>query len=203
MRFTVLPFLKQQGINQVDWAIAPRLQTSDTESWNQMIAGIPIRLFYPIPSVKPQAIAEFTPVYRALRKQIEAHHGIALHLSSRQKIQLGGMTAQMISNDPAVLQIQTYQQTWLFLNRGYGNRDRALSRLPQADVLWWSGETLSSELLERVQPKVAIASARSIPVETQTWFKAHPAITFYQTGEDGAIQWTPQQGFKATLEARL
>jgi competence protein ComEC len=93
-----------------------------------------------------------------------------------------------------------YQQTWLLINHWHGN-ERVINRLPHADVLLWSGEALSSELLERVQPKVAIASARSIPAETQTWFKAHPAITFYQTGEDGAVQWTPQHGFKATIEA--
>jgi competence protein ComEC len=203
LRFTVLPFLKQQGINSVDWAIAPRLQTSDTDGWEQMVEGIPIRMFYPVPAAKPQALAEFTTAYRALQKQIEARQGIALQLSSRQKVQLGAMTAQMISNNPAILQIQVHQQTWLLLNHGSGNSERVINRLPHADVLWWSGEALNSELLERVQPKVAIASARSIPAETQTWFKAHPAITFYQTGEDGAIQWTPQHGFKATIEARI
>jgi competence protein ComEC len=200
LRFTVLPFLKQQGINGVDWAIAPHLQTSDTDSWEQMLEGIPIRMFYPVPAAKPKAIAEFTTAYRGLQTQIEAHQGIALQLSSRQEVQLGAMTAQMINNSPAILQIQVYQQTWLLINHWHGN-ERVINRLPHADVLLWTGEALSSELLERVQPKVAIASARSIPAETQTWFKAHPAITFYQTGEGGAVQWTPQHGFKATIEA--
>lgn len=202
LRFTVLPFLKQQGINRVDWAIAPRLQAADTNSWQQMIEGIPIRMFYPVPAVNPKAIAEFTIAYQALQKGIEARQGIALQLSSRQKVPLGKMTAQMISNHPAILQIQVHQQTWLLLNHWYGN-ERVINRLPPADVLWWSGEALSPELLDRVQPKVAIASARSIPAETQAWFKAHPAITLYQTGEDGAIQWTPQHGFQATIEASL
>ncbi len=203
LRFTVLPFLKQQGINGVDWAIAPRLQTPDTDCWGQMVESIPIRMFYPVPAAKPKAIAEFTTAYQKLKKQIEARQGIDLQLSNRQKVQLGAMTAQMISNNPAILQIQVYQQTWLLLSHWYGNSDRVINRLPHADVLWWSGEALSSELLERVQPKVAIASARSIPVETQTWFKAHPAITFYQTGEDGAVQWTPEHGFKTTIEAKI
>jgi competence protein ComEC len=103
-----------------------------------------------------------------------------------------------------VLQVQVHQQTWLLLNHSPSKiNDRTLNRLPHADVLWWSGEALNLELLERVQPKVAIASARSIAIETQAWLKAHPAITFYHTGEDGAVQWTPQHGFKATLEARI
>ncbi|MBW4515255.1 MAG: ComEC/Rec2 family competence protein [Timaviella obliquedivisa GSE-PSE-MK23-08B] len=202
LRFTVLPFLKQQGINSVDWAIAPRLQASDTNCWKQMVEGIPIRMFYPVPTAKPKAIAEFTTAYRALQKQIEARQGIALQLSSQQKIQSGAITAQLISNNPAILQIQAYQQTWLLLNHG-SNNERVINRLPRADVLWWSGEALRAELLEQVQPKVAIASTHSLPVETQTWFKAHPAITLYQTGQDGAVQWTPQNGFKATIEARL
>ncbi|MCY7286238.1 MAG: ComEC/Rec2 family competence protein, partial [Cyanobacteria bacterium CAN_BIN43] len=208
VRFTVLPFLKQQGINSVDWAIAPRLQTSDTDCWKQMVEKIPVRMFYPVPAAQhdaePQAIAEFTTAYRSLQKQIEARQGIALQLSSRQKIQSGAITAQMISNNPTVLQVQVHQQTWLLLNHSPSKiSDRTLNRLPHADVLWWSGEALNLELLERVQPKVAIASARSIPIETQAWLKAHPAITFYHTGEDGAVQWTPQHGFKATLEARI
>jgi len=205
LRFTVLPFLKQQGINTVDWAIAPRLQTPDIDCWKQMVEGIPIRMFYPVSAAtKPGAIAEFTTAYRALQKQIKARQGITLQLSSRQKVPLGEMTAQMISNNPAVLQIQVHQQTWLLLNHlSEKSSDRVINRLPHADVLWWSGEALSSQLLERVQPKVAIASARSIPTEMQIWFKTHPAITLYQTGEDGAIQWTPQHGFKTTIEARI
>jgi competence protein ComEC len=208
LRFTVLPFLKKQGINRVDWAIAPRLQTPDTDCWKQMVGNIPIRMFYPVPAAQtdapPKAIAEFTTAYRSLQKQIEARQGIALQLSSRQKIQSGEITAQLISNTPTVLQVQVQQQTWLLLNHFQSKvSDRTLNRLPHADVLWWSGQALNLELLERVQPKVAIASARSISIETQAWFKAHPAITLYLTGEDGAVQWTPQQGFKTTIEARI
>ena len=208
VRFTVLPFLKQQGINSVDWAIAPRLQAPDKDCWEQMIGNIPVQMFYSVSAVqhdaKPQAIVEFRTAYGSLQKQIEAYQGIAFQLSSRQKIQSGAITAQMISNNPTVLQVQVHQQTWLLLNHSPSKiSDRMLNRLPHADVLWWSGEALNLELLERVQPKVAIASARSIAIETQAWLKAHPAITFYHTGEDGAVQWTPQHGFKATLEARI
>jgi competence protein ComEC len=203
VRFTVLPFLKQQGINHIDWAIDPDLRTADTSPWKKIVANIPVRLFYSALAAPPKAIEAFTTAYRSLQQVIAAHHGVALQLSNHQKIQSGTLTTQLISNYPRVLQIQVQQQTWLLLNNSKDKiSDRTLNRLPHADVLWWSG-SISPELIDRVQPQVAIASARSISPKTQAWLKAHPAITFYQTAEDGAIQWTPKHGFKATIEARL
>jgi competence protein ComEC len=204
VRFTVLPFLKQQGINHIDWAIDPDLQTFDMAHWKQMVASLPIRLFYSVLADTPKAIAEFTAAYRSLQQEIVARHGTVLQLSSHQKIQSGTITTQLISNHPRILQIQIQQQTWLLLNHTKAEiSDRTLNRLPHADVIWWAGEAISPKLIEKVQPQVAIAAARSIAPATQAWFKAHPAITFYHTAEDGAVQWTPEQGFKATIETRL
>jgi competence protein ComEC len=191
VRFTVLPFLKQQGINHIDWAIDPDLQTFDMAHWKQMVASLPIRLFYSVLADTPKAIAEFTAAYRSLQQEIVARHGTVLQLSSHQKIQSGTITTQLISNHPRILQIQIQQQTWLLLNHTKAEiSDRTLNRLPHADVIWWAGEAISPKLIEKVQPQVAIAAARSIAPATQAWFKAHPAITFYHTAEDSAVQWT-------------
>jgi competence protein ComEC len=201
VRFTVLPFLKQQGINHIDWTIDPDLQTSDTFHWKQMLGSLPIRMFYSV-AAPTKTIEAFTAAYQALQQAITERQGIALQLSSHQKIQSGIITAQLISNYPRILQIQVQQQTWLLLAKAEVS-DRTIQRLPRADVLWWSGNSVNPALIEKVQPQVAIASARDLSPKTQAWFKAHPAITFYKTAEEGAIQWTPKGGFKATIEARL
>jgi competence protein ComEC len=200
LRFTVLPFLKQQGINSLDWAIAPHLKMSETDCWQQLVESLPIRLFYPVLAAPRPAIAAFTTAYQALRNNISAHQGETFQLASQQKVQSGEISAQLISHYPTVVQIQVHQQSWLLLN--HWHPAPTLKRLPAADVLWWSGE-VSVELLNQVNPKVAIASAAALPATTQAWFKAHPATALYQTGEDGAVQWTAEHGFKAAIEARM
>jgi competence protein ComEC len=186
VRYTVLPFLRQQGINRVDWAIAPQLNTPAIESVQQVINIVPIGIFYAVPDAKVDQ--DFTSAYRQLKQQIRIQKGIDLQLSNNQKIQLGDFSVEAIANN--IFKIQVNKKTWLLL----GYQPRNLKSLPRADVLLWSGSELQPALLEQVSPKTIVSAAASIPATTQTWLKTH-TVRLYQTREQGAVQWTTS-GFK-------
>ncbi|NJR63019.1 MAG: DUF4131 domain-containing protein [Cyanobacteria bacterium CRU_2_1] len=189
VRFTVLPFLQKQGINRIDWAIAPHLHPLNLEGWKQILAHTSIQTFYSDSDVE------------AVLNQQPAHPNTSLPMSGNQTVQLGSTQTQLISVEPSILKIQVADQTWLLLSDLPPVEEQArtiANFLPPAQVLWWSGKALSLEVLERVKPKTAIASARSISLTTEAWFQKH-AVTIYLTGQDGAIQWTPHKGFTTAV----
>jgi competence protein ComEC len=73
---------------------------------------------------------------------------------------------------------------------------KAFQLKPQ--VLWWSGDRLAPEVLKHLKPQVAIASANRVDVTTAREL-AERGIVLYLTGENGAVQWTPNQGFRTSL----
>jgi competence protein ComEC len=188
VRFTVLPFLRQQGINRVDWAIAAQLDTSGIESFQKLLAAVPIGIFYASPDAKSDS--EYTEAYRHLKQQIGTRKGIDLQLSNHQKIQVGGFSIELMAQ-PALFKMRVGQQNWIFVN----HQPRNLKSLPQADILLWTGKNLPPALLEQVKPRAIVSSAAAIPAATAPWFKTHPTVRLYQTHKQGAVQWT-KSGFK-------
>jgi competence protein ComEC len=185
VRFAVLPFLQKQGINWIDWAIALNpLQTA----WRQIAEAVPIRAIYR---------SSANPVAANLELPTTTH----VLLESQQPLPIGSTQLHLIQSIPPVLQLEVNHQRWLMLEQTDLLAQQALGQTPlnQAQVLWWSGEELLPEILERVQPQVAIASARAIAANTQTWLEAHQ-VTTYITGQNGAIQWTQRQGFVPVVE---
>jgi competence protein ComEC len=213
--FSVLPFLQKQGINQIDWAIATDLRNFNLEGWQQIVETVPIQVFYNSPAAqypteakpgKPNQFADdaiaFNQNYQALLNRMKAHQGEPLLLSRGQVLQLGSTTAQFIAANTPILQIQIGDRTWLLLShiRSLAEQRRVVraNLSLNAQVLGWSGTELSPQLLEKVKPEVAIAAAKSIAPATEDWFNQQ-GVTFYLTSRQGAVQWTPQQGFHKAL----
>lgn len=195
-QFTVLPFLQQQGINQLNWAIAPSLNVDEMAAWQQIITVKSIQLFYSSPGVNSNHAADTADAaqsYKALLNQTKTQQGIALPLSIGQRMQFGAATAAQISSKPDILQMQIEHQTWLWMN-GVPAAKRQIDlaqRLASADVLVWSGKQLAPQLLERVNPKVAVVFGDSVDPITQQWFSQHH-VRVHSLAQDGAAQWTPQ-----------
>ena len=202
VKFTVLPFLQKQGINQIDWAIDPNLRFSTLEGWQRILTTLPIREFYGN-THQTVEIADRSPAtldqQRSLT-QLQNSQGTLLPFPADRPLQLNSVTLQPLNPNPAILQIRFADQNWLLLNDQLSSAQQSTlaQTLPAAQVLWWTGEELSPDLLETIQPKLAIASARSISPQTYTWLQAHHVSSFV-TDRDGAIQWTPKQGFRTTL----
>jgi len=69
----------------------------------------------------------------------------------------------------------------------------------RVQVLWWSGESLATDLLA-IKPEVAIASAATLDPDTLSRLRKGKTQVFW-TGRDGAIQSTPSGKFEAIIEA--
>ncbi|XQQ05316.1 MAG: hypothetical protein EDM05_64865 [Leptolyngbya sp. IPPAS B-1204] len=103
----------------------------------------------------------------------------------------------MIDTRPDILRIQFHHQTWLWL-KGVPNLKRQADlgrRLSKIDVIAWSGNPLSPQLLEKLQPKTAIVFGDLTDPTTQQWLLQH-RVTLHSLPQNGAIQSTPK-GFVA------
>lgn len=102
--------------------------------------------------------------------------------------------------DPPVLQLTVQQQQWIVLGKEASPADLPLQRFNSTpEALVWPGKRLQQAWLEEISPHVAIAVSSSVDSTTRQQLEQRQ-IPLYWTGRDGAIQWTPQQGFRKALE---
>jgi competence protein ComEC len=204
VQYSLLPFLKSQGINQIHQTIT--FTPTSGEGWQQIMTTLSLQTVYTPAEPAIQAVAATHPASHATSNLSHSTSAPPSHqpLFSSQPIAIGSATTTLIHAQPPILTLQTKEQTWLLLGNISAieaSADSTLTeRLPKAEVLWWSGSTLSLAILEAVQPTVAIVNARSLSPQTQTWLQAHAVNTFV-TGQTGAVQWTPAHGFRTVLPA--
>jgi competence protein ComEC len=202
VNFTVLPFLRKQGVNRINWAIATDLNTGNA-GWNRILADLPIQTFYNSPETiasRPSEPPDTTLVSQNLPSPATLQPKSPLPMG--QAVSLGSVSAMLLNADPVALQLQIGDQRWLLLQNlePSAEQQRLLTEkvLTPAQVLWWSGEFLRPDLLAAIDNEVAIASADSIDPDTALRLREQ-AIATYWTGHDGAIQWTPEKGFTPFL----
>lgn len=192
--FTVLPFLRKEGVNQIDWAIAAHPGTSD--GWTLLTERTPIRNLYEIANSKKPAIDK-----EALQI-IEKQKGKHTQLVPGQTMNVGAIAIHPLSSEPTIIQIRIGKNRWLWL-RDVPNVEqrKALPQeyLTENQVLWWSGKKLHPKLLSILKPETAIAYASKVNSDTLMHLALRQA-NVYETDQEGALQWTPQQGFKTTSE---
>ncbi len=188
VRYTVLPFLAEQGINQIDCAIAFVSKPSVSSGWSEIWANFPIKSFFSNLALQ-QKESQLLPV--------------------DEMISVGSTGIKLISSQPSVLQLKVQDQTWLLLagNQSVKGNPAAIPEDLQGQashltppVLLWSGRSLGVQWLDIFKPKVAIATASTVEEDTRQQLR-QKQIQLYWTGRDGAIQWTPKEGFQVTLEA--
>ncbi len=182
--YTVVPFLRQAGINRLTGAIHG--DDSDGENWRTIAEKAPIRKFYGASSalaVVPVG-GQFQPLIPAQTQSI-----------GRQRIQYLQEGARGLRLD------LMNRQSWLLLPQLSPEQQRPwLQAHPglQSEVLWWHGETLAAEVIDELGAKVAIASAREIDPDTEQLLRDRDILVFC-TERDGAITWSPRRGHEAYL----
>ena len=182
--YTVGPFLRQAGVNRVDYAIAG--QSSDAENWQALITKTPIQSFYQTHrlTVPPREVQ--SPVQMGLR----------------QALALGHHRVESLSETATALKLTLFnQQAWLLLTHLTADDQRRLaqSSVPLAsDVLWWDGQPLQPALLATIQPRIAIASTRQLDPAIATDLTQR-GIQVWWPEQDGAILWRPHLGYQAYL----
>lgn len=192
-RFTVLPFLQQQGINQINWAIATNALSS-SDGWLEILKRMPVKNFY-----NHVASSDPTSNSRILRA-VQAHWGEHHFLSAGQTVSAGSTTVQLINTPAPMLQLKIQDQTWLLLELKPNEQNKLdITQLPRVQVLCWSG-AVTPDLLKAIKPIVAIASSATLDSNTVSMLRQSKTQVFL-TGRDGAIQWTPEEKFAATIVA--
>ena len=204
-RFTVLPFLQQQGVNQIDAAIrccTPRLtkgtdtQTVTNNGWSTILERLPIANFYNEPAMRDSTSQP------NLETAVQTRQGTYQTLTAGRRVETGSTDVKLLDADLPVLQLQIQGQNWLLLGNLPPDQQKQLATkigLSNLQVLAWSGERLTDDLLKVLKPSVAIASSSSVDPDTVTALRRNKTQLFW-TNRDGAIQWSPKGGFEATLE---
>lgn len=199
VRFTVLPFLQQQGVNSVNFAIATHSHLGLSGGWGKLLERLPIKTFYD--NNAPKQIHRASD--REFMTAVQSRQGVYFPLETNSKVDLGSTQLQFVNAEIPVVELLVGNRTWLLLGEMTPEAQKKLAAtgtLKPAQVLWWSGKTLTAELLGAVGPQVAIASADEIDPETAAQLRQTKTQIFW-TGRDGALQWTPAGGFKTTLES--
>jgi competence protein ComEC len=184
--FAVLPFLQKAGVNEISWAIAADPPSKRPSGWGK--------------------IAERLPIKRMYSANEDALHGTSLTIKPMplgigQTAQVGSSQFKLLSTAPLVTELHLPTQTWTWL--GTLTPQQALLLQPgllsKTQVLLWSGQRLEPDIIAALQPRVAIATNR-LNSQTEAQFK-QMGTRLYAIERDGAIQWTPGNGFKTSLES--
>lgn len=197
-KFVVLPFLNAQGVNEIHWSVATHSQLGLSIGWPLILENIPIKTFYDNPAPKKTYQATNDVILKTLNQQ----KGSYIPLTLGQPIMLGSVQIELLNAQPPVIRFKLGQKVWTLLGETTPNDQNQLlegQKLTPTQVLWWSGEPLTAEILSVLKPEIAIASSNSIDPKTVETLSQQRTQIFW-TGRDGALRWTPTQGFETTLD---
>ncbi|MBE9157898.1 ComEC/Rec2 family competence protein [Nodosilinea sp. LEGE 06152] len=185
--YTVVPFLRQAGINQLASAI--HSDDSDRDNWLTIAEKTPIRNFYGASSALAMApaVKQFHPLTASQVQPVDRQRVEYLQDGDR------GLRLTLLNN-----------HTWLLLPKLSADRQMPWVQAHpglQSEVLWWHGEALSEAAIAAIGAKVAIASAPAIDPATEALLQQHHVQVFC-TERDGAITWNRHQGYRAYLAAQ-
>jgi competence protein ComEC len=196
-RYTIVPFLQQQGVNQIDWAIALHFQGNDSNGWLQVLQRLPIKVFYDYSATPDNILAS-----QAIQKELPKSKGIYQPLSKGQTVNTGSTVMQLINDQLPILQMQIQNQSWLLVGNLKSDELRQFLKkkdLPHPQVLWCATESLK-DLVLALQPQIAIAPNADLEEKIVSELSQSKTKLFF-TGRDGAIQWTPKGEFEAFIQA--
>ena len=190
--FTIVPFLQQQGVNIIDWAIATDFQNNGSSGWLEIIERLAIKIFYDYSPNPNYALTQ-----KAIQTEVRQDKGIYQVLSLGQTVNTGSAVIRLLNNRLPVMQMQILDRSWLFVGNLEPDELRKLieSRsLPRPQVLWCPTKSLK-ELVPALQPQVAIAPNANLETKDLSLLNQSKTQILF-TGRDGAIQWTPQRQFE-------
>lgn len=202
-RFTILPFLRQQGVNQINWAIASKFPGYTHDAWVEIMQSLPIKNFY-----------EYTPqlenniATQLLQKELQKQQGLYQSLPLGQPINNSTITAQLINDQVPILKLQIFHQNWLLVGNIKSQQIKELIKsgdLSSPQVLWSPSESLP-DLVLALKPQIAIAQhsvgippANNLDNKTLSSLSKEQTKLFF-TGQDGAVQWTPNGDFQTFIQ---
>lgn len=182
--YTVEPFLTQAGVNHLDRAIALPWSPHYQEDWQNLLSQIPSRHLYSSDDTAAEIAAK--------GKFHQLHQG---ENRIAQKL-----TLELWETENPKMRLSLDHQRWLLwprprLSPSHANQSYANM---QSDVLVWSGDELSPELLQAISPQVAICYGYELRESVERDLQQQ-GIRVFWTQRDGAITWRSRQGFHSYL----
>jgi competence protein ComEC len=196
-QFTVLPFLRYQGLNRVTVAVDLGDRPEDRRVWLRVLEELPIANLYD----RPLQVAA-SNVDRSIVSALRVRNGRYSTLTAGQVVRMGRVELRAIDPNLPALSLTLGSETWLLLGNCSADQQKLLAQtnsLQPVTGLWWPGQALSPDLLAKLQPQWAIASTRELP-EAIVQLLQTQRVKPYQTGDDGAIDWTASQGLRANFD---
>ncbi|MGL4375654.1 MAG: ComEC/Rec2 family competence protein, partial [Microcoleaceae cyanobacterium] len=166
VRYTVFPWLAQEGVNEIKDAIATHTRLGLSTGWSNLIGQLPIQNFYDIPSSQ-QAYYNSNQTFL---KTLKVRQGVYNPLQESQKMSLDNLTMNVINSDAPLVQFQIDNKKWLLVGDLPINDQNSLALngdLKDIQVILWSGIPLSQEFISVIQPEIAIVSGNAIDPETE------------------------------------
>jgi competence protein ComEC len=179
-QYTLLPYLARQGVNDLQcWlqlSPQPRQSTGcDDPRQTVSVSQLRDRNFEPKPSQANPTPSSFSP----------------------SKIVFKEFSLQWLSLAPAVLEVQ-YQQDppWWIVQANSSSIDGNAPNLTGSPaMIIGNPQSLQHLPLSQLEPKNVIAIANQLPSPLQNALGS-PFTHWWLTGQSGAIQWQPQQGWQ-------
>ena len=183
-KYTVLPFLTQQGINQIDYAIAYDGNSNSETAWDRICKNVRIKYI-----VEPRSSS---CVSDQKIQTIKADRAIVTK-----------STRITINEASAIIDLQIAKTTWLIAIASPEDNHPTKSQIEQYiqrhnlqlkhPILVWSSN-LAPSWLELLQPQIAIASTDRIDSQIEQQLR-QKQIEFHNITQEGTIRWTPEQEF--------
>ncbi|MGB3615391.1 MAG: ComEC/Rec2 family competence protein [Elainellaceae cyanobacterium] len=200
LSFGLLPFLRRQGVNHVDWAVDLSGRGDQGSDW---LPELPIQQRYGLTED-----AVFSAVNGAT-------------WAVGDTLSLGTAALHLLSVAPVVLDLTVANQHWLVVGQNneqidkQGDETNATSygwplgmteqaspgqtTLPQG-VLVWSGRAMPPQWLTQLRVDAAIATSATINPEAASQLQQQ-AIPIHIAGQSGAIQWQPGMAVSSLVGA--
>jgi competence protein ComEC len=181
IRYSVLPFLTQQGINHLDYAINFSPEANSKSDWLQISDRLSINHFVSHPnSQNPFGLNNNQIAIQSFNQSIITK---SLNISFNSQL--------------SALQLETTTATWLILNQIKRQPREIEQYIEQGNSHQKPIILLGSKVpftWSNLSPEMIIAS-NSPPAVTR---RSTANTKYYNLQQSGAITWTPQAGFQTT-----
>ena len=192
--FTLLPFLRQQGIAQIQNTIHLRDRRSSPEllgqNWSTVTREVALEQFFTLESDVLQ-----TPAGQALKTGIALQRGQLIPTEARDAFLAGPIKAMWLRQNPWAMLLKINGRQWLLLDDLNKEQQLALRASPaieNTEILYWSGQAIAPKLLNAM-PLVA-AIHRNNPGHPATLQRLNNrAIATYNLDQTGALFIPPGQ----------
>ena len=180
-KYTLLPFLAQQGINNIDYGVAIDRYSNSPAAWEIVNSH-----------AKVGSIYETAESSNLFEWKIESRPLLGAIVTKSIRLNM--------DEELALVHLQIEDDIWLILGKPPKvNSERIIDYIQQHDltskqpIIVWSGD-IAPIWLERLQPRMAISSDRQIDSRTAQLLRQRQ-IEHHNTVLEGEIDWTPQPGF--------